>query len=41
MDGNIERAEYVAASNHSQLFFWKLRSVDVPQMSTLHLGAKQ
>lgn len=35
MTRNVERAEYIAASNHSQLFFWKLGSVDVPQMSTV------
>lgn len=32
---NLERTEYIGASNHSQLFFWKLGSVDVPQMSTV------
>lgn len=35
MNRNIERSEYIAASNRSQLFFWKLGSVDVPQMSTV------
>lgn len=32
MNRNLEGAEYIAAS---QLFFWKLGSVDVPQMSTV------
>lgn len=32
MNRNLEGAEYISAS---QLFFWKLGSVDVPQMSTV------
>lgn len=35
MNRNIEKIEYVTVSNHCQLFFWKLGSVDVLQMSTV------